>query len=188
MDLTLWSDQKATESEIPNLLGKHSVALGIRGVTTWEALTKGPRLWLEARKPKASETYVIEGTENRVFLKLANIPLTQEGALAFTNEWGILIRHEWARESWERVDVIHSQAKTMNEGIDHAAAGASCALDLDNLLLTTQLTLLRGKLAGDVNPAFFSRLARYLISAGPSSCNCTIAVSRSGAVRDAGAC
>src|SRR5687767_5989556 len=66
----------------PNLLGKHSVALGIRGVTTWEALTKGPRLWLEARNPEASETYVIEGTDNRVFLKLANIPLTQEGALA----------------------------------------------------------------------------------------------------------
>ena len=75
----------------PNLLGRHSGALGLRGVATWEALKKGPRLWLEARKPEASETYVIEGTDNRVFLKLANMPLTPEGAQAFTNEWGILL-------------------------------------------------------------------------------------------------
>ena len=36
----------------------------------------------------------------------------------------------------------------MNVGIDHAAAGASRAIEFDNLLLTTELTLLHGKLTG----------------------------------------
>ena len=139
----------------PKLIGKHSAALVIaRGSDAFEKLRKGPRLWLEARRPTAFETYLIEGTENRVFRHLANMPPTPEGAQAFANRWGLLNCWGW-KEFWALIDVVHAQAKTMNMGIDYARRDPKEHTPESDRFFGTSLELLRGKLAGDVRPSIF---------------------------------
>ena len=110
-----------------------------------EAAMKGPKLWLEARRPNSFETYVLDGTHNRVFAELANVPPTPEGAQAFVNKWGLLY---YEVGPWQLVDSVHAYATTINERIDRAAKQGSVDLKAD-------LILQHGKLAGDVRPSFF---------------------------------
>jgi hypothetical protein len=132
------------------LLGRHSWGSGV-----YEKLLKGPRLWLEARKPTAVERYVIEGTDKRVFLELANIPPTPAGAQAFTNQWGLLT--SWGlRETWTRVDIIHARAKTLNEGIRHTKSQPNKPPPgYTEQSFSIRLNLRRGKLTGDITPRVF---------------------------------
>src|SRR5215475_538876 len=60
----------------------------------WRKYYDKPELWFVSRtcalEQREKNAYVLEGTDNRVFLELANAPQTIEGALAFLNKWGEL--------------------------------------------------------------------------------------------------
>ena len=117
-----------------------------------------PWLWLTPRNPDRWETYVLEGTENRICLALANMPLTQEGVLSFANRWGTFGVLMGAKASDdEQMTVIGDMAVVHRQMIEHVVDGEP-GPDFDDWVQenwSVLLTLRRGRLAGDTESRNF---------------------------------
>ena len=123
-------------------------------------------LWLTPRNPDRWEPYVLEGTDHRVCLHLANIPTTpegmptQQGVVAFANRWGAFGAHR-ARARGptgdEQLEIIATTVNQFRKAIGYAA-DRTPGPDLDDWVqehCQTQLTLRRGKLSGDAESQCF---------------------------------
>jgi hypothetical protein len=132
----------------------------------------GPETWLVPRTPpehRNRQKYVLEGTDNRVFLELANAPPNLAGALGFLTRWG-----NPAPEPSGEVALrdFYEMARSMNEAVVLAKRNPIGAYELladrgapRSQYATMNLGMRFGRLLGDSTPRLF-------LDAGSLLCFC----------------
>ena len=106
------------------------------------AATNSAGPWLVGRSGQ-KRRYLLEGTDNRLSLELANTPCTTDGALAFATRWGLLIPgHRQRLREFYRTVARMKRAAILIEGANTAELEA---LRKDGVSLRFRI----GRLTGD---------------------------------------
>jgi hypothetical protein len=106
-----------------------------------------PGRFLVPRKPKRSESYLLEGTAQHVFIDLANVQDDDTSVLAFVDKWGLLNNIN------DNFDASRSTPAML--GMDMRRAIANLQRDPPDWMLRILPRLRRAKLAGDSAPRIF---------------------------------
>jgi predicted nucleic acid-binding Zn ribbon protein len=106
-----------------------------------------PRPYLVvAPRSSQQEPYTVEGTEERIFLDLANTPRTPDGVVAFANKWGLL-----GRMRDQDLNDFYRRIANMAEAVD--VVGTHSIAELEHLLkVDLRLSMRIARLAGDSAP------------------------------------
>ena len=125
-------------------------------------IRKGVERWLVPRTPcpmpkRDRGSYVLEGTNNGLFLELANTPGNVEGALAFVNKWGVPCPDSGSGEM--AVRSFLRLADMMRKAVHLAKLDPAAAIErlgrTDKWKPGVELTLRIGRLPGDLKPRIF---------------------------------
>jgi hypothetical protein len=115
--------------------------------------------YYEPSEKRDQHSYVLEGTENRLFLELANAPRTVEGALAFVNKWGAPPDPDQLGGGRLALQSFYNMAATIRGAVRLARRDPIDAIEqlgrTRDWKPGVQLTLRFGRLLGDSTPRIY---------------------------------